>query len=132
MPKQKHYLDSLVPPAVISLLVHKIDVSLFLAISQCLFFKNTYFPSSKIKIFINTVKSYIFGQMWQFTKTFVPPWGNSVGSRGAAGVALVKRGWGSPKLDIPSSSQFQMAPTDPPQGTAEPWSQDGGTSGKHI
>ena len=46
-----------------------------------------------------------------------------LGAGRAAGVASVKRGQGLPYA---RHNWFQPAPTDPPQGTAEPLSQDGG------
>lgn len=52
--------------------------------------------------------------------------------RGGCGAASVRRGRGCPALDVASSRLFQRAPTDPPHNTAEPLSQDGGTSGECI
>jgi len=38
--------------------------------------------------------------------------------------------WRRQGLSRAGLSRFQLTPTDPPQGTAEPLNQDGGTSGK--
>ena len=52
------------------------------------------------------------------------------GSGGAVRAASVRRGLGCPVPNTAGSRQFQSAPRDPLQGTAEPLSQAGGTSGR--
>ncbi|KAK4826394.1 hypothetical protein QYF61_008065 [Mycteria americana] len=56
--------------------------------------------------------------------------GAQVLAGGAAGAASVRRGRGCPVPDAAGPSRFQPAPTAPPQGRAEPLSQDGGALGK--
>jgi len=61
----------------------------------------------------------IFQRAWLGCRC--PGFGSGWGCR----VATVRRGQGCPGPDMAGSSLFQLAPTDPPQGTAEHRSQDG-------